>query len=88
MLNLLKALRQDEYGVILSAEIVIAGTVLVLGVLTGMVCLQRSVNGELGDLAKAIDCMDPVIFICRLPQVGWEWELRRLLCIHCRFSFQ
>ena len=58
MLNLLKALRQDEYGVILSAEIVMVGTVLVLGVLTGMVCLQKSVNGELGDLAKAIDCID------------------------------
>ncbi len=58
MLKLLKALRQDEYGVILSAEIVIVGTLLVLGVMTGMVCLQKSVNGELGDLAKAIDCMD------------------------------
>ncbi len=58
MLNLLKALRQDEYGVILSAEIVIVGTLLVLGVMTGMVCLQKSVNGELGDLAKAIDCID------------------------------
>lgn len=58
MLNLLKALRQDEYGVILSAEIVIVGTVLVLGLLTGMVCLQKSVNSELGDFAKAIDCID------------------------------
>jgi len=58
MLNLLKALRQDEYGVILSAEIVIVGTLLVLGVMTGMVCLQKSVNGELGDLAKAVDSID------------------------------
>lgn len=58
MLNLLKALRQDEHGVILSAEIVIVGTVLVIGVMTGMVCLQKSVNGELGDLAKAIDSID------------------------------
>ncbi len=58
MWNLLKALRQDEHGVILSAEIVIVGTVLVIGVMTGMVCLQKSVNGELGDLAKAIDRID------------------------------
>jgi len=58
MLNLLKALRQDEYGVILSAEIVIVGTLLVLGMMTGMVCLQKSVNSELGDFAKAIDCLD------------------------------
>lgn len=58
MLNLLKALRQDEHGVILSAEIVIVGTVLVIGVMTGMVCLQKSVNSELGDFAKAIDSID------------------------------
>ena len=58
MLNLLKALRQDEYGVILSAEIVIVGTVLVIGVMTGMACLQKSVNSELGDLAKAFDSID------------------------------
>ena len=58
MLNLLKALRQDEHGVILSAELVIVGTVLVIGVMTGMACLQKSVNGELGDLAKAIDSID------------------------------
>ena len=58
MLNLLKALRQDEYGVILSAEIVIVGTVLVIGVMTGMACLQKSINNELGDLAKAFDSID------------------------------
>ncbi len=58
MLNLLKSLRQDEHGVILSAEIVIVGTVLVLGVMTGMACLQKSVNNELGDFARAIDSID------------------------------
>ena len=58
MLNLLKALRQDEHGVILSAEIVIVGTVLVIGVMTGLACLQKSVNSELGDFAKAIDSID------------------------------
>ena len=58
MLNLLKAFRRDEHGVILSAEIVIVGTVLVIGVMTGMACLQKSVNNELGDLAKAFDSID------------------------------
>ena len=58
MLNLLRTLRKDEHGVILSAEIVIVGTVLVIGVMTGMVCLQKSVNSELGDFAKAIDSID------------------------------
>ena len=58
MLNLLKALRQDEHGVVLSAEIVIVGTVLVIGLMTGMACLQKSVNSGLGDLAQAIDNID------------------------------
>ncbi len=70
MLNLLKALRQDEHGVILSAEIVIVGTVLVLGVLTGLTCLQKSVNGELGDLAHAIDSIDQ----------SYSWSGHRMNC--------
>jgi len=58
MWKLLNALRQDEHGVILSAEIVIVGTVLVIGLMTGLACLQKSVNSELGDFAKAIDSID------------------------------
>lgn len=58
MLNLLKALRQDEHGVILSTEIVIIGSLLVIGLITGLACLQKSVNGELHDLAGAIGALD------------------------------
>lgn len=58
MLNLLKALRQDEHGVILSAEIVIIGSLLVVGLITGLTCLQQSVNGELKDLAGALGALD------------------------------
>ncbi len=58
MLNLLNALRQDEHGVILSTEIVIIGSLLVIGLITGLTCLQKSVNGELHDLAGAIGALD------------------------------
>lgn len=58
MLNLLKALRQDEHGVILSTEIVMIGSLLVIGLITGLACLQKSVNGELQDLAGAIGALD------------------------------
>ncbi len=58
MLNLLKALRQDENGVILSTEIVIIGSLLVIGMITGLTCLQKSVNGELQDVANAIGSLD------------------------------
>ncbi len=58
MLNLLKTLRQDENGVILSTEIVIIGSLLVIGLITGLTCLQTSVNGELRDVANAIGSLD------------------------------
>jgi Flp pilus assembly pilin Flp len=58
MMKLLKALRQDEYGVILSTEIVIIGSLLVIGLITGLTCLQKSVNGELQDLAGAVGALD------------------------------
>ena len=70
MLNLLKALRQDEHGVILSVEIVIVGTVLVIGLMTGMACLQKSVNNELGDFAQAIDNFDQSYSFSGLRKAG------------------
>jgi hypothetical protein len=48
---MLKTLWNDESGVILSAEIVLVGTILVLGMITGLVELQSSVIGELQDVA-------------------------------------
>jgi len=58
MKRLIKCLWQDEHGVILSTEIVIVGSVLVVGLITGMATLQEAVNGELKDLAGAIGSLD------------------------------
>ena len=55
---MLKTLWNDESGVILSAEIVLVGTILVLGMLTGLVSLQASVVAELADLASAFGNLD------------------------------
>ncbi len=57
-MNLLKRLRQDECGVILSAEIVIVGSLLVVGLITGLTCLQQAVDGELRDVAQAFGALD------------------------------
>ena len=51
---MLKALWTDEAGVILSAEIVLVGTILVIGMIVGLVELQCSVVDELNDLGEAI----------------------------------
>lgn len=55
---MLKNLWNDETGVILSAEIVLVGTILVLGMIVGLVELQCAVVGELSDLGDAIGNLD------------------------------
>lgn len=54
----MKSIWNDENGVILSAELVLVGTILVLGVIVGMVELQCAVVAELSDLGDAIGNMD------------------------------
>lgn len=52
-MSVLKTLWIDESGVILSAELVLVCTILVLGLLVGMVELQCAIVGELSDLSSA-----------------------------------
>jgi hypothetical protein len=53
-----KSLWNDESGVILSAELVLIGTILVLGLIVGLVELQCSLVAELSDLASAFGNLD------------------------------
>ncbi len=55
---MLKQLWNDECGVILSAELVLIGTILVIGMIVGLVELQCAVVGELSDLGDAIGNLD------------------------------
>jgi hypothetical protein len=50
---MMKTLWNDEAGVILSAELVLIGTILVLGMIVGLVELQCSIVAELSDLSSA-----------------------------------
>ena len=51
---MLKKLWKDEAGVVVSAEIVLIGTILVIGMIVGLVELQTSVVDELNDLGEAV----------------------------------
>ena len=51
--HMLKTFWNDESGVILSAEIVLVGTILVLGMIVGLVELQCAIVAELSDLSSA-----------------------------------
>ena len=54
----MKTLWNDESGVILSAEIVLIGTILVLGMITGLAELQSAVVLELSDLGDAFGSLN------------------------------
>lgn len=53
-MNIFTALWNDENGFIVSAEIVLVGTILVLGVIVGLTELSFGVNQELEDLGSAV----------------------------------
>ena len=54
----LRQLRTDELGAVISAELVVVGTVLTIGLATGWAALQKSVVTELSDFSEAISSLD------------------------------
>ncbi len=53
-----RRLWNDECGALLSAEIVLAGTILVIGVITGLTSARDAVVTELADLGGAVAWLD------------------------------
>lgn len=53
-MNLLRRLWNDQSGAVVSAELVIVATILVLGMIVGLTTVRDQVVQELGDLAIAI----------------------------------
>ena len=57
-MKLVQRLWNDEAGFIVSAELVLIATVLVIGMLVGLVTIRDQVVQELGDVADAISEID------------------------------
>ncbi len=55
MQHLIQSLWNDEGGMILSSEVVLVGTILVIGAIAGLTSLQYAVTHELNDTARAYD---------------------------------
>lgn len=53
-MNMLNKFWNDEAGFVVSSELVLIGTILVLGVVVGLATVRDQVVQELGDLAMAI----------------------------------
>lgn len=55
---MLKTFWNDQAGVILSTEIVLISTILIVGLVVGLVEVQCSIVAELGDVANAYGNLD------------------------------
>ncbi len=61
-MNILTALKNDENGFIVSAELVLVGTILVLGMIVGLTELSYGVNEELEDVGSAIGSINQTYY--------------------------
>ena len=55
---MLKALLNDEAGFIVSAELVLIATILVIGLIVGLSEVQHAIVGELNDVGDAVGELD------------------------------
>ncbi|MGE3999669.1 MAG: hypothetical protein AB7I48_05590, partial [Planctomycetaceae bacterium] len=58
MTNILQALLHDETGFIVSAELVLISTLLVVGLVTGLQAIQASAVGEMKDIATSVRALN------------------------------
>jgi hypothetical protein len=61
-MNILNALKNDENGFVVSAELVLIGTILVLGMIVGLTELSYNVNQELEDLGSGIGAINQTYY--------------------------
>lgn len=57
-MNLMTRLWNDEAGFVVSSELTLIATILVLGVIVGLTSIRDSLVQELGDLAGAIGAIN------------------------------
>lgn len=62
MLRTFSALLQDENGFIISAELVLIATLLVIGLIVGLSEIQHAINQEMNDIADAIGSLNQGFF--------------------------
>jgi len=54
----MKKQQKTQAGFIVSAELVLIATILVIGLIVGMVAIRDAVTAEMGDVAEAIGAID------------------------------
>ena len=77
-MNMLHKLSSDENGFIVSAELVLVGTILVLGMIVGLTELSYGVNEELEDLGKKPPLVHCANSAAALKRMGAHLDLLRI----------
>lgn len=67
---MLKRLLRDESGAVISAELVLVLTILVIGVIVGLSEVAVAVNTELNDISNAIGALDQSYFFTGFKGIG------------------
>jgi Flp pilus assembly pilin Flp len=67
---MLKKLWRDETGAIVSAELVLVLTILVIGVIVGLSEVAVAVNTELNDISNAIGALDQSYFFTGFKKIS------------------
>src|SRR6516225_5788669 len=57
-MNLISRLWNDDNGFIVSAELVLVATIVVIGMITGLVAIRKDVTSELTEVGQAIAAID------------------------------
>jgi hypothetical protein len=58
LVTLVRALWKDEKGFIVSAELVLVGTIAVLSMVVGLTSVSQAINNELFDIASAFNAVN------------------------------
>lgn len=70
-MNFVRAFACDEQGFVISAELILVATVLVLGMLVGMSQVQNAVVSELNDVAHAIGALNQTYYFSGFHARKW-----------------
>lgn len=57
-MNLISRLWSDDAGFIVSAELVLVATIVVIGMITGLVAIRKDVTSELTEVGQSIAAVD------------------------------
>jgi Flp pilus assembly pilin Flp len=57
-MTILRTLLQDEHGFVMSTEMTVVATLLVVGLITGLQCVQTAVVAEMNDVAAAVGSLN------------------------------